>query len=373
MPFRRRQQISSLASALAAGLMLLSWAVPSSAQTPEQTAVITGKSLTIAAVPARPFVMKADDGSWQGLSIELWSSVADGLGLSYEFRETSLQGLLDGVASGEYDAGVGAITITPSREERLDFTHPFYTTGFAIAVPEAEAGMFAMLTRLWSWEFLQAIVLLACLLGIVGLLFWLTERKRNPEQFGGRPWSGIGSGFWFSAVTMTTVGYGDKAPLTLPGRIVALVWMFTAVIIISTFTGMIASSLTAERLAGVVRGPEDLPSVRVGSIAGSASDERLTADRVTFRSFENVSAGFDAIVAGRIDAFVYDAPLLRYLAKSEYEGKVMVLPATFGRQDYGFALPAGSALRETFNRRLLEYVESNVWQAGLYRYLGKGE
>jgi len=104
MPFRRRQQISSLASALAAGLMLLSWAVPSSAQTPEQTAVITGKSLTIAAVPARPFVMKADDGSWQGLSIELWSSVADGLGLSYEFRETSLQGLLDGVASGEYAA-----------------------------------------------------------------------------------------------------------------------------------------------------------------------------------------------------------------------------------------------------------------------------
>lgn len=368
-----RRQIRNLAASLAAGAMLLVWPATGSAQTPAQTAVITGETLTVAAVQARPFVMKTEDGRWEGLSIELWRSVADGLGLSYEFREAGLQDLLDGVASGAFDVGVGALTITPSREARLDFTHPFYTTGFAIAVPEAQSSIFSMITRLWSWEFLQAIVLLGCLLGVVGLLFWLAERKRNPEQFGGKPWTGVGSGFWFSAVTMTTVGYGDKAPVTVAGRIVALVWMFAAVIIISTFTGMIASSLTAERLAGAVRSADDLPNVRVGSIAGSASDERLAADRVDFRSFENVGAGFDAIIDGDIDAFVYDAPLLRYLAKTEYEGKVMVLPATFGRQDYGFALPAGSGMRETINRRLLEYVESDAWQASLYRYLGKGE
>ena len=42
------------------------------------------------------------------------------------------------------------------------------------------------------------------------------------------------SAFWWAAVTMTTVGYGDKTPVTTGGRIVGLVWMFTSVIVIFT-------------------------------------------------------------------------------------------------------------------------------------------
>ncbi|MGO2102628.1 MAG: ion channel [Psychroflexus halocasei] len=43
---------------------------------------------------------------------------------------------------------------------------------------------------------------------------------------------------------MTTVGYGDKSPLSLGGRIVGLIWMFMAVIILSSLTAGIASALT---------------------------------------------------------------------------------------------------------------------------------
>jgi len=35
-------------------------------------------------------------------------------------------------------------------------------------------------------------------------VLWIFERKRNPEQFGGTPAQGIGSSFWWAAVTMTT-------------------------------------------------------------------------------------------------------------------------------------------------------------------------
>jgi voltage-gated potassium channel Kch len=64
------------------------------------------------------------------------------------------------------------------------------------------------------------------LLTVTGALIWLAERRHNEEQFRRDPAAGIGNGIWWSAVTMTTVGYGDKAPVTLAGRVIALVWMF---------------------------------------------------------------------------------------------------------------------------------------------------
>ena len=119
--------------------------------------------------------------------------------------------------------------------------------------------------------FALALVLLG-----VGLLVWWFERRKNPNQFGGNPAKGIGSGFWWSAVTMTTVGYGDKAPLTVGGRLVALVWMFVALIIISSFTAAITSSLTVTQLESAVKGPEDLPKIRVGAIENTTSESYLS-------------------------------------------------------------------------------------------------
>jgi voltage-gated potassium channel len=63
-----------------------------------------------------------------------------------------------------------------------------------------------------------------------GIGIWLVE----PEI------GSIGDGVWWSLVTAATVGYGDIAPKTLPGRIVAAVMM---IIGISTF-GLVTSTVT---------------------------------------------------------------------------------------------------------------------------------
>ena len=156
------------------------------------------------------------------------------------------------------------------------------------------------------------------------------------------------------------------------GKAIAIVWMFAAIIVISTFTGMIASSLTAGHLQGAVTGPDDLPSVKVGSVPDSASQGWLASDRIPFTGYATVQDGLAALRDKKIDAFVYDAPILRYEVKS---GKNMdglhVLPGSFGRQDYGFALRQNSPLRESIDVSLLHAVQSDAWRSEVAQVLGK--
>jgi len=350
-------------------LALLSWPFAAALAAPAPAA---SAPILVATHEAPPFAVRNADGSWGGLAIDLWRDVAKDEGLRYRLVGTDLDGMVSGVASGQHGASVGALTVTPKRETQIDFTHPFYTTGFGIVTGKAPPSWLVLLRNFFTWQFLSAVLLLGGLLLIVGLLFWLIERRANRDEFD-PSWKGIGSGFWFSAVTMTTVGYGDKAPRTAAGKIIALIWMFAAIIIISTFTGLIASSLTESRMGGTIRGLDDLKNASVGSINGAAADVWLDENGIGFTNFATIQAGLDAVAAGKIDAFVYDRPLLRYLIHQNYGGELRLLPGVFGRQDYAFALPRDDPRREAINVSLLRHIDSPEWTDLVRATLGKDD
>ena len=52
---------------------------------------------------------------------------------------------------------------------------------------------------------------------------------------------------WWAYVTITTVGYGDKFPVTTEGRIIAAFLMTTGVGLFGTFTGFLASWFVSEK------------------------------------------------------------------------------------------------------------------------------
>ena len=106
--------------------------------------------------------MKAADGSWNGISIDLWRRVADQLHLRYRLYEVpTVQGLLDGVADGRLDVAAAALTVTATRARILDFTQPFYTTGLGIAVPAGgEPTWLPVIRTMKSFGFAQAILVL---------------------------------------------------------------------------------------------------------------------------------------------------------------------------------------------------------------------
>ncbi len=334
---------------------------------------LQNRELIVGTKSAEPFVMKNQDGTWGGISFDLWNRVAESLGVNYRVVEYDLEGLIKAIEDHEVDVTVSPLTITAEREAQFDFTHPYYVTGLSIAVHVKDSNnIIAILKNLISIEFLQVALILMLILFLIGLITWLFERKKNEAQFGDGSSKGLWSSFWWAAVTMTTVGYGDKAPVTTGGRIVALIWMFAALIIVSSFTAAIASALTVNQLDSKIKTQNDLYNVRVGTVLNSSSQSFLEEKKIAFRTFETAEDAVDALSKNSLDAVVYDTPILRYLINSKgHTGLLKVLPRNLELQYYGFGLPPGSLLRKEINKNILTIISQKSWQDILYKYMGE--
>jgi ABC-type amino acid transport substrate-binding protein len=344
---------------------------PCRAQAPETSDAPPQRELILGTKEAPPFAMKATDGTWRGISIDLWRHVADELHLRYRIaEEQDVQRLLDGVMSGEMDVGVAALTVTAGRARILDFTQPFYATGLGIAVPVGgEASWLPIIHTLTSFGFAQAIMSLVGLALGVGFLVWLFERRGN-EHFSGSVMKGLSSGVWWSTVAMTQRVTGDFGPRTLPGRVVAVVWMIGSIVTIAVFTASITSTLTIKHLQGLVHGVSDLSTVRVGAIAGTSTEDILVHQKIAYRKFASLPDGLNALRAHKLDAFVYDKPLLAWAIRQGYSSSIELVDATFDPQEYAFVLPRNSPLRKSLDVAILDSIHSDWWEQTVFRYLG---
>ncbi len=326
-------------------------------------------TLRIGTRVAPPFAMQGADGRWEGISISLLNAIAERMHFRYELVETSLEGMVADVVSGKLDASIAAMSVTVAREKVIDFTNPYFHSGLGVAVAlEQRPTFYAVFKALGSRPFLATLGALTALLFVVGGLVWLAERGRNRKEFEPRPARGLFSGFWWAVVTMTTVGYGDKTPITVPGRLLGIVWMFSALLLTSLVTAQLSATLTAERIVSRITSVSDLAKVRVGNVEGAASLAALRALGARPVGYPDVKTGLEALAAGKIDAFVHDEPILVWLLDS-VEGAT-IAPLRFSPDDYAIVLPEGSPYREAFNVALLQVLASDQWPITLRYYLG---
>lgn len=368
----KRQQFDFRLKTAARGAViaiLLAVSGAASAQTPVET--LLQRQLVVGTKEAAPFAMKNADGIWTGISIDLWRRIAEEKRIRYRFVETeTVPQLIDGVAAGKFDVAVAALTVTAAREEMLDFSAPFYTTGLGIAIASGGLANWAPVLRaLTSLNFIQSVLALIGLALLVGLIVWLFERRTN-EEFGGGVAKGLSTSVWWTTVAMTQRAIGQAGPRTMPGRFVAMLWMVGSIIAIAVFTAGITSALTVRQLQGNVQGVTDLSQVKVGAVAGSSTEEALARIRTTFTPFPNARDGLQALRARRIDAFVYDRPLMAWIVSQDFRSSIQILDATFDPQNYAFALPPGSPLRKPLNVAILNAVQSRWWDDTLFRYIG---
>tara|TARA_R110002073_G_scaffold85403_2_gene203397 strand:- start:840 stop:2342 length:1503 start_codon:yes stop_codon:yes gene_type:complete len=70
-----------------------------------------------------------------------------------------------------------------------------------------------------------------------GVSLWLVEREHNPEI------TSAADGSWFALVTITTVGFGDVAPVTAVGRVITSFLMVGGMFTLALFAGIVGHSL----------------------------------------------------------------------------------------------------------------------------------
>ena len=221
--------------------------------------------------------------------------------------------------------------------------------------------LLSLLAAFVTTRLLAVIGSLLFIMVIVAHLVWLAERKDNPD-FPKKYVPGVWEGLWWSAVTMTTVGYGDKRVKGVWGRILGMFWMFSGIFLIANFTAGVTAELTVSEIEGSIGSIEDLVGQEVATVAGTTSAAFLREQRIPFLAVDTIEDAYDLLENSQVSAIVYDAPVLQYHAATTDRGSVEVVGEILRPEDYGIAFPSNSPQEEEIHRALLEMITNGTYQ-----------
>lgn len=84
-------------------------------------------------IPYPPFEFRRG-GELVGLDIDLINEIASRLGLETDIIDTDFDTIFSQLAAGQYDVVIAASTITPEREEEVNFSDPYYASQQSLTV-----------------------------------------------------------------------------------------------------------------------------------------------------------------------------------------------------------------------------------------------
>lgn len=332
----------------------------------------TNDTLIVAYSPtAPPFVME-ENGRLDGLNIWLWNQIVKDLEQPYKLVEMDFHDVLDSLEKGSVDVFIDPLTITSERSKKIKFTHSFFASHSTIAVAKTSSikKFKKFLSAFFNINFLRGLLVLLFIILSFGITIWLVERKRNSKHFRASS-KGLWDGLWWTVVTMTTVGYGDKTPISRMGKIVALALMFSGLLFISGLTASVTSNLTVNELSHASDSFSEFKERKVGTVKNTSSEDFLRGHFFNnIKAYETIEEGLKDLKAHKLDAFIYDQPLMKYMVSHDenLEG-IEILPIKFDVQFYAFALSKEQThLAETISHNILEIMETQGWQVVLNEF-----
>ncbi|KAM8889276.1 glutamate receptor ionotropic, delta-1-like isoform 4-T4 [Synchiropus picturatus] len=363
-----------------------------------------GVTLKVVTLLEDPFVMVAENilgqpKRYKGFSIDVLDALAKILGFKYEIYQVtdskygsqlpngSWNGMIGDLINKRADLAVSAITITPERENVVDFSKRYmdYSVGILLRKPEEKINIFSLFVPfdLAVWACIAAAI------PVVAVLIFLLNRLQvlrnsSPNTPPGQSSKSVGEGSLHSAIWIVYGAFvqqgGEGVVGSMALRIVMGTWWLFTLIVCSSYTANLAAYLTVSRMDHAIRSFQDLSrqmDVDYGTVRDSAvfdyfrnkGTNPLEQDGTYAELWRTISRndGRDYCVSSPSEgirkakksayAFLWDVAVLEYAALTDDDCTVTVSSNGMSSKGYGIALQHGSPYRDLFSQKILELQE----------------
>ncbi|XP_047738082.1 glutamate receptor ionotropic, kainate 2 [Hyalella azteca] len=362
---------------------------------------LSNRTLVATTVLAAPYAMLKPseenlegNSRFEGFSVDLLREIAKSLGFAFTLRlakdgqhgkydpaTEKWTGMIGELLEQEADLAIGDLTITYEREQVVDFTMPWMNLGISILyrrVNRRAPNFFSFMAPLSLdvWLYIATAYLAVSL-----LLHWLAritpyEDKSNDKGSEGPssvPQFNLGNSLWFIVGSLLQQGT-EQHPRAYSTRILATLWWFFTLIMISSYTANLAAFLTVERMVSPIESAEDLAAqtkIKYGSLYGGSTWNFFSTSKVptyqkmfAFMESQRPSVytssnqeGVDRVLRGNGQyAFLMESSSIEYV--TERDCRLTQVGGLLDAKGYGIALPSGSPYRALVNDAVLRLQES---------------
>uniref|UniRef100_A0A3Q2PBJ9 Glutamate receptor n=1 Tax=Fundulus heteroclitus TaxID=8078 RepID=A0A3Q2PBJ9_FUNHE len=272
---------------------------------------------------------------------------------------------------------VGSLTINEERSEVIDFSVPFIETGISVMVSRSNgtvspsAFLEPFSADVWVMMFVMLLIVSAVAVFVfeyfspVGYNRCLAD-GREP----GGPSFTIGKAVWL----LWGLVFNNSVPVQNPkgttSKIMVSVWAFFAVIFLASYTANLAAFMIQEEYVDQVSGLSDKkfqkpnefsPPFRFGTVPNGSTERNIRNNYRDMHSYmtsfhqKNVDEALYSLKTGKLDAFIYDAAVLNYMAGRDEGCKLVTIGSgkVFASTGYGIAIQKGSGWKRAVDLAIL--------------------
>ncbi|XP_058799693.1 glutamate receptor ionotropic, kainate 2-like isoform X3 [Phymastichus coffea] len=355
-----------------------------------------------------PYVMEADsdlegrqieDKRYHGYCIDLISKIEEYLKIKCEFyfaphneygrldsQTHQWNGLVRQLLDHKADFAICDLTITSERQSAVDFTAPFMNLGISILFkkPNKEpAKLFAFMDPLSTevWMYMATAYLIVSLM----LFFqariapgeWINPHPCNPNPEELENNFTLMNSMWLTMGSLMQQG-SDILPRTPSIRMVAGIWWFFVLIMVSSYTANLAAFLTAVKMEDSINDVEDLAKqtkISYGAVKNGATYSFFKNSNTSLyqRLFNNMvdakptvftrdnDEGVERVIKGkRKYAFFMESTTIEYQVERRCE--LQMVGTLLDNKGYGIAMPHNSPYRTMISTAILHLQEKGDLQ-----------
>ncbi|KAJ8005118.1 hypothetical protein DPEC_G00143330 [Dallia pectoralis] len=305
-------------------------------------------------------------------------------------------GMIGEVVAQRADMAIGSLTINEERSEVVDFSVPFVETGISVMVSRSNgtvspsAFLEPYSPAVWVMMFVMCLTVVAVTVFIfeffspVGYNRSLSSGKKT----GGSTFT-IGKSVWL----LWAIVFNNSVPVENPrgttSKIMVLIWAFFAVIFLASYTANLAAFMIQEEYIDTVSGlsdkkfqhpTEQYPPLKFGTVPNGSTEKNIRSNYLDMHKYmikynqKGVEDAINNLKTGKLDAFIYDAAVLNYMARKDEGCKVMTIGSgkVFATTGYGIALHKNSRWKRPLDLALLQLVGDDeiemlerLWLSGI--------